>query len=123
MSYIRTGSNPEGLYIWGDEKTVHISRKKGKNVTVPEPVFISFIEEYWKTFKYRGVPDSLTFNGLTVSEVFIKGDPKIELSYGNHWTIYMWYSTWYYLMANNRLRKLTPTQRMWLEKNGLEWKH
>jgi len=114
MSYIRSSSNPENLYIWGDEEDVYISI--GSNVElkkVPIKTFNGLLKKYHKNF--HKVP--CAFKSLKIEEVWVKVDDKqyvlgevgekifddlktevrMKLSYEN-WHIYMWFVTWEYIV-------------------------
>jgi len=83
MSYIRCLSNPEGLYIWGEEENkLAISIIKDGDLYVqymPENIFESLIkrwirarEEWWYTY------DDVKWKGARIQEVKI-GMPLKEL--------------------------------------------
>lgn len=113
MSYIRSTSNPESLYIYSDGNTVHIhignayrDRKKHyKEFCLPERVFDKLIK------KSKGWLDA-EWKGAKVEEKYIRkhkklpkwlrnlkmtdGDFQTRLSYAD-WYIDMWKTTWFYI--------------------------
>lgn len=88
MSYIRAGSNPEGLYIYASDDGVWIHVGK-KHFVVNEQDFINLI---------AGEPSgslTCTFNGK-----------KWVLKDGKKTIVKMWDVTWQVLVANNSHRAL-----------------
>ena len=67
MSYIRSGSNPEKLYIWGDaEDIVHISVGSVHGKTIPENIFHGLIRKY-----HRSHCGDADFKGASIKEVWV----------------------------------------------------
>lgn len=108
MSYIRSLTNPEELYIWGDGKDVHVSGKKIKReITIPEKTFEGllkkFVKGYWEDCQYQEA---------SIKEVFIKSKSKpnkiekmlklqrghfqMRLSYKKQ-SVDIWLVTWIYI--------------------------
>jgi hypothetical protein len=103
MSYIRSTSNPEGLYIWSDGNTVEIANPKmNETYQIPKDIFNGLI------LKYRKKQDECKFKGATIRDVWELENnvnlPKIELAY-NDWKITMWEVTWYYIIYSNKIIK------------------
>ena len=83
MSYIRSTSNPEGLYIWGDQKEVTIV--KGFN---------GLIKKYHKNFS------DCKFKEAEIKEIKSGKNFKMCLSF-NNWKCIMWNVTWDYIVLSN----------------------
>ena len=122
MSYIRSGSNPENLYIWGDKEDVYISIGGETELKkVPIKTFNGLLKKYHKNF--HEVP--CVFKSLKIEEVWVKVDDKqnilgeidddekivdflkteirMKLSYDN-WFIYMWFVTWEYIVYSKLVK-------------------
>jgi hypothetical protein len=111
MSYIRGLSNPEGLYIWGDEEKVTVTKGSETIGYIPIPIFNGLIRKY-----IRGYCEDCKYKGAEIKEVLVKNDIelpdeefdkdpsvanfKMKLSYDN-WSVIMWYVTWYYIARSN----------------------
>jgi hypothetical protein len=113
MSYIRCLYNPEGLYIWADEKytNITISGKTGIS-QIPVDIFEGLIKKYHKNFG-----EDTKYKGASIEQVFVKSGKKpnriqkmmnvedgryqMRLSY-NHWCIDMWLVTWEYIAQHGR---------------------
>lgn len=77
MTYIRIGSNPEGLYIWGDGKDVWISIAGQKEMrTIPRTVFHGLINLY----KKNGHEDC-DFEDASIKETIENNECRTVLSY------------------------------------------
>lgn len=94
MSYIRSTSNPEALYIWGDGKEVTIMKGFDIVGTIPVTVFNGLIRKYHKHF------EDCTYEGAEVKEVKSGKNFKIRLSYKG-WKCFMWDVTWSYIVLSN----------------------
>lgn len=94
MSYIRSTSNPEALYIWGDNKEITVV--KGPTIVgyMPISVFNGLIKKYHKHF------DDCSYKGAEVKDVKVGKNFKIRLSYGD-WSVNMWDVTWSYIVLSN----------------------
>lgn len=111
MSYIRSLSNPEQLYIWGDENTVYITKGPVSIGTIPTNIFEGLIKKY-----IRGYQEDCTYKKATIEEVTVDkfdkevisleglinpmSEFKMKLSY-NNWSLIMWDVTWYYIAKSN----------------------
>lgn len=103
MSYIRSTSNPENLYIWGDGKTTFFSKGRKDGPTpvyhMPRNVFHGLIRKW-----HRQYHDTTRHKGAEVKEVWIKdngvNELKVQLSYDD-WSITMWAVTWEYIAYTN----------------------
>ena len=95
MSYIRSTSNPEGLYIFGTEYDVEICVGSEDALHIPLEIFdkliVAFIDGYCEDCEYCGA---------TIKEDWIAGEFKCILAYDN-WSVEMWYVTWYYIAQSN----------------------
>ena len=114
MSYIRSTSNLEGLYIWGDGKDANIS--KGGDLDrirkIPQRIFDGLCKKYYKSFGAN-----TKYKGASVKEIFVKsgkkqtklekmlgiedGEFQTRLSYKD-WYIDMWRVTWEYIARRYR---------------------
>lgn len=111
MSYIRSTSNPEGLYIWGDDKNVNIVFGKELIKYIPIKIFDGLLNKYNKS-----CGNGVKFKGASIKETFISdgkkqtklqkafgvqsGNFKMRLSYGD-WHKDMWKVTWEYIAQHN----------------------
>lgn len=99
MSYIRSGSNPEKLYIWGNGVNVFISKGHEETKVIPKNIFHGLIRKW-----FRNEWEDSSFKGASVKEVLgeINNEKQhqIELSYSG-WSIYMWLVTWVYITHTN----------------------
>lgn len=121
MSYIRSTSNPEELYIFSSGKEVEVHQGPELIGKLPTKVMNGLIKKYIK----KNQPDKCKHKGAKVEEVWVildddrtilqeKGDDKFsldeakkgntevmtKLSYGD-WEVYMYYVTWYYIAHSN----------------------
>lgn len=94
MSYIRSGSNPEGLYIWGDKTTVHVAKGGEETKSLPKKIFHGLIRKYHT----QGL--DVKYKGASLKQEWIKENGKNEcktvLAYDD-WTCPMWDVTWEYI--------------------------
>ncbi|MHA1168740.1 MAG: hypothetical protein ACTSRU_13010 [Candidatus Hodarchaeales archaeon] len=79
MSYIRSTSNPEELYVWGTGSHTHIS-SKSVEWTIPDEIFITACERYvdddWDYDKFDS-NDILEVDGFRIQDcVPCKNDEK-----------------------------------------------
>lgn len=111
MSYIRSGSNPESLYVYGTEDRVYICEGSLPNWFIPLKDFNSILRKYHRLFHEAPV----TYKGLKIEEVWVDEknnerdgeyyDPtidkllncKIKLSYNEN-SVIMWDVTWEYIV-------------------------
>ena len=110
MPYIRSTSNPEGLYIYSDGESAHVILGCLEIGSLPEKTFDGLLKKYRKYGKYFNYCD---FNGAKIEEVWIvsrdnqtvipgseadatKNELRMKLSYGN-WYVIMWEVTWDYI--------------------------
>lgn len=108
MSYIRAGSNPEGLYIWGDgEGTLTISF--GMHcLHIPRDTFHGILKA-WKENDFETevypkdgglIRDYVEFGEATFKQVWVDG-PKLTLRC-NSWPpgeeVIAYETTWHYLL-------------------------
>lgn len=116
MSYIRSGSNPEKLYIWGDGENATIAEGSKPTWNIPLNIFNGLIRKFHRRF--HDYP--CQYKGAQVEEVWVfeteSGDieavknevaaylkpsvPKVKLSYEDHYVI-MWDVTWEYIVYSN----------------------
>ena len=114
MSYIRSGSNPEKLYIWGDEDKVFISEGSKDTWTIPLNIFNGLLRKFHR--RYHDYP--CQYKGAQVEEVWVDEDGnegvsdshlkklecKVKLSYyedGDVHSVIMWDVTWEYIVYSN----------------------
>ncbi len=98
MSYIRSGSNPEGLYIFGDGEYVTICIGPDSSRKMPKNIFHGLIR------KYHRDELGIQFKGASLNEEWIEyngsSDCKVVLAYDN-WRCEMWGVTWDYIAYTN----------------------
>ena len=103
MSYIRSASNPEGLYIWSDGDMVTVMKEHLIIGEIPTDIFNGLIKKY-----IRGNQCDCSFKKAKIEDVFslINGvnTPQMRLSYAG-WQVDMWAVTWYYIAKSNYKRK------------------
>jgi hypothetical protein len=108
MSYIRSTSNPEGLYIWSDGTNVTIMKGHLMIGEIPTDIFNGLIKKY-----IRGHESDCSYKKSNIGEVWVNIDgvntPQIRLSYGN-WSVDMWEVTWYYISKSNYKMKWKKQQ-------------
>jgi hypothetical protein len=98
MSFIRSGSNPEGLYVWGDGTNINITADEthGKIRTIPQTIFEPLAKKYC-----RNSGEAITLSGASIQEIWVKNrkrnELKVRLSYKD-WSIHMWEVTWEYII-------------------------
>jgi len=111
MSYIRSGSNPECLYIYGAKDGVWIH---GGNAQKPKelPRYDYRVDQFdWDGLCKKFVDDdSVVVGGLTTGEHFKFGPLELDykcvrpgewrqvLSHSDGWEIEMWDVTWAYIV-------------------------
>jgi hypothetical protein len=93
MSYIRTLSNPEGLYIWGTSskergECVSIAAKGKELVAMPRNVFRKLLL-LWHDIYCNGLPDDDAVN--TEKRVVFEG---ATLTLNDNWCWDLNYPTW-----------------------------
>lgn len=101
MSYIRSGSNPEGLYIFGNlRNSVEIYPKWGHPAwgkSIPAKTWDDFCSLYVEEF----FPDELELDGLSICSEWVEDKDgrnyKTVLRY-NDWELAMWDVTWFYII-------------------------
>ena len=96
MSYIRSTSNPEKLYIWGDEKLVNIYQGPNNLGRVPVSIFNGLLDKYRKN--YHNHP--CEHKGAKIDEILIDGEFKMKFAYENI-EVVMWDVTWEYIVNTN----------------------
>jgi hypothetical protein len=124
MSYIRSGSNPEKLYIVGTGEHIEIMERCKDVWHIPSNIFTGLLKKFDRTF----AEFPCEFKGAKVDEVWVgknnneetpddEYEPspdnllecKVKLTYKEH-SLYMWYVTWAYLVNGemDRVRRFTP---------------
>ncbi len=120
MSYIRSTSNPEELYIFSSGKEVEVHQGPELIGKLPTKVMNGLIKKYIK----KNQPDKCKHKGAKVQEVWVildndgtilqekKDEPSVDetmsgktevmtkFSYGD-WEVYMYEVTWYYIAHSN----------------------
>lgn len=120
MSYIRSSSNPEGLYIWCDIKgSVHLSHiiksplssaaVLPHEFTIPRYIFEHILKKYdgQSEVKFRGLKVEERVVNLETGQIYDGAFPKVKgtyqfmirLSYKNEFII-MWPVTWDYIVSH-----------------------
>jgi hypothetical protein len=110
VSYIRSGSNPEKLYIWGDGEKATIAEGSKMTWNIPLNIFNGLIKKFHRRFhdypvEYKGAKVEEVWvdeDGVEgVSDAHLKRlDPKVKLSYEEYHVI-MWDVTWEYIVYSN----------------------
>ena len=96
MSYIRSSSNPEGLYLWSNGIDVEIIEGSKFHGGIPVNIFNGLIRKFRKSV--HRIP--CKFKKCSLDEVWIEGVPKIQLKYGAI-EVNMWAVTWEYIANSN----------------------
>jgi len=117
MSYIRSGSNPEKLYIYGTEDRVYICEGSKPDWWIPLNIFNGLLRKYHRYF--HDCPRD--YKGAKVEEIWVDQNNhecddenyspsldkllecKVKLSYGDNF-VYMWDVTWEYIVLSYILR-------------------
>lgn len=95
MSYIRSGENPEGLYIVGTAYQVEIFQK-GKEVKyIPHEIFNKLIVKF-----VENCDEDTSYKGASISDIFRENGLKAVLVYED-WEVEMWWVTWWYIAHLN----------------------
>ena len=100
MSYIRSISNPEGLYIVGTGENVEIYVKTDVVKYIPGDIFDGLIKKYIDNFY-----EDCEYKGASIQYVKRGKDFKIEFSYSD-WKIYMWDVTWNYIVMSEEIKEI-----------------
>jgi len=109
MSYIRSLSNPESLYIWGNDRNeVEIICAASSIQRMPAPTFHGILKRWWAN-EHVGERTILKYQGAILEQT---GDFRWRLSYDNDdndiplWDddIVLWDVTLTYLCVHNQHR-------------------
>lgn len=113
MSYIRSWSNPENLYIWGDEENATIAEGTKKTWNIPLDIFNGLIKKFHRRYhdypcQYKGaqVEEVWVYEGdievddMEVNPILTRSEHKIKLSYEDNYVI-MYDVTWEYIVYSN----------------------
>ena len=116
MSYIRSGGNPEKLYIWGGDENATIAEGSKPTWNIPLSTFNGLIRKFHRRFhdypcQYKGAQVEEVWvdeNGIEGDEsaylpVLKKLECKVKLSYEGHYVI-MWDVTWEYIVNSYIMR-------------------
>lgn len=66
MSFIRSGSNPEGLYVFFDGKNIEFCVRDNPIKTMPPSTFYGIMNKYIEDGIYAHSPEHLEFEGATL---------------------------------------------------------
>ena len=119
MSYIRCGSNPENLYVWGDVSGDVFFSMGAELKSMPKEVFDGLMHGFIK----EDYPEEFEFQGASIRELLgygyyfpekSKENPlgafhpdfgKIQIAYKD-WSIRLWPVTFFYIIhgIEERLR-------------------
>ncbi len=118
MSYIRALSNPEGLYIWGDEQGAAICLE-GNIQYMPIPVFETLLKRWWANHDGFTDREEIKYQGAALT--YETGVWKWVLSYKD-WEreIDLYETTLVYLCVENCHRwgwKTPGRNKVWGEDN------
>lgn len=114
MSYIRAGSNPERLYIWGDEEKASIAEFSKEIWYIPLDIFNGLIKKFHRKFhdypcEHKGAQveevwvyegDIEDIDNEEVNPILQCAECKVKLSYEDHYVI-MYDVTWEYIVYSN----------------------
>lgn len=95
MSYIRSTSNPEGLYILGTHRNVEFHKGEDFIGHMPQEIFNVLIDNYVDSYG-----EDCEFHDASVREIFSDGSYVMRLMYED-WYIDMWDVTWYFIAHSN----------------------
>lgn len=96
MSYIRSISNPEKLYIYESLDGVEIIMGTSHLGVVPTKIFNGLLKKYCKQFHEH----PCEYKGAKIDEEWIDGEPKVKFTYENI-EFFMWDVTWEYIVLFN----------------------
>jgi hypothetical protein len=106
MSYIRSTSNPESLYIWGDlDNNAYVVMGPETIGKMPTHVLNGLIRKY-----HRNYCEDTKYKGAEIKETCIDGKFKMQLSY-KEWQCVMWRVTWDYIAFTNNKRDIKIKNR------------
>jgi hypothetical protein len=112
MSYIRSTSNDEHLYIFANmDGIVEFHRGTELVGTMPQEIFNVLIDLYIQHFC-----EDVEFHDANVREMFVDGKPITRLEYKHNWQLDMQYVTWYYIARSNYGRSMPRWKRKLLRK-------
>jgi len=109
MSYIRSLSNPEGLYIFGDGRNIELIVKKEPIKLMPPQIFKSLMLK-WLDNDFDD--DELDFEGAKLKVEKRNENFKWILSYAD-WQIEMWEVTLFYVATS--VKEHCQTEQEWDE--------
>jgi len=97
MSYIRSTSNDEHLYIFANMNSV-VEFHKGTELvgTIPQDMFNMLIDMWIENYC-----EDVEFHDITVEDIIVDGELVIRLDFNHKWHIDMQYVTWYYIARSN----------------------
>ena len=97
MSYIRSTSNDEHLYVFCNMNEI-VEFHKGENYVGKMPVDIfNMLIDIW----IENGQEDAEFHDATIIDTFIGGEPFIRLEYEHKWHLDMQFVTWYYIARSN----------------------
>jgi hypothetical protein len=113
MSYIRSGSNPEKLYIWGDGDKATIAEGSKETWNIPLDIFNGLIQKYHRRYhdypchhKGAQVEEVWVYDGdlevddEKINPILTHSERKVKLTYEDHYVI-MYDVTWEYIVYSN----------------------
>lgn len=108
MSYIRSGGNPDKLYVWSNGTEVHVAVGGGNYFSILESDFNRLIIR-----SYNNGLDSVEYRGIRIDCDEVMG--KSILYYTEH-RIEMWDATWGYVVCSRilhwkRLNKIASKEK------------
>jgi len=96
MSYIRSISNPEGLYIWGGTQGIEISVGSDPLLTIPRHIFRGVLKRWYR------YGENVSYRGARMSQT---PDFKYQLEYKD-WegrSVKAYDVTWTYIVTQNHI--------------------
>jgi hypothetical protein len=111
MAFIRSGSNPEGLYIYGTivdgGMTIYIHADQ--TYSMPKEAWEEIANRYWN-YELEDEDGIIKFDDFYLTEDWVEDDDgrnhKIILGEEGKWHIAMWEVTWRYAVDRYRRDKV-----------------
>lgn len=116
MNYIRSGSNPEKLHIWGDNENVIIAEDSKEIWKIPLKIFDGLLKKFHRRFydypchhKGAQVEEVWVYEGdievddEKVNPILTHSERKVKLTYEDNYVI-MYDVTWEYIVLSNIIK-------------------
>lgn len=107
MSYIRSTSNPEGLYVFGGAQGVEWYERSRHLFTIPYDVWDLLVREYIEQ-------DEVNRPDLIVRERVLDGNRlRVVLRWQAHEPVEMWDVTWECIISRYRMEHWAHNRAWW----------